>query len=83
MARTWYPAVASERASGRYVVVRDPGSRYGFTFIQDRESGRCVARARPGNTRFATTPLVIDDRLFVIDDGGEVAAFAVGGGAGR
>jgi outer membrane protein assembly factor BamB len=55
----------------------------GYLHWMDRDSGRFVARARPGSTRFATTPLVIDDRLFVIDDGGEIAAFRAGAGSGR
>jgi len=55
----------------------------GYLHWMDRDSGRFVARARPGNTRFATTPIVIDDRLFVIDDGGEIAAFRAGDGSGR
>ena len=55
----------------------------GYLHWMDRDTGRFVARARPGKERIATTPIVSGDRLFVIDDGGEVAAFAVGGGAGR
>jgi len=55
----------------------------GYLHWMDRDTGRFVARARPGNTRFATTPIVIGDRLFVIDDGGEIAAFRAGDGSGR
>lgn len=55
----------------------------GYLHWLDRDSGRFVARERPGNTRFATTPIVSGDRLFVIDDGGKVAAFRAGGGSGR
>lgn len=55
----------------------------GYLHWLDRDSGRFVARARPGNARFAATPLVIDDRLFVIDDSGEIAAFRAGAGSGR
>jgi len=55
----------------------------GYLHWMDRDTGRFVARARPGSTRFATTPIVIGDRLFVIDDGGDVAAFQAGGGSGR
>lgn len=55
----------------------------GYLHWLDRESGRFVARARPGSTRFATTPIVIGDRLFVIDDGGEITAFRAGDGSGR
>jgi outer membrane protein assembly factor BamB len=55
----------------------------GYLHWLDRETGRFVARERPGRTRFATTPIVIDDRLFVIDDGGEITAFRAGDGSGR
>ena len=55
----------------------------GYLHWLDRETGRFVARARPGSARFATTPIVLDDRLFVIDDGGKVTAFRAGAGSGR
>jgi outer membrane protein assembly factor BamB len=55
----------------------------GYLHWLDRETGRFVARERPGRTRFATTPIVIGDRLFVIDDGGEITAFRAGDGSGR
>jgi outer membrane protein assembly factor BamB len=55
----------------------------GYLHWLDRETGRFVARARPGSTRFATTPIVVGDRLFVIDDGGEITAFRAGDGSGR
>lgn len=67
-------------AHGGAVVV---GDFDGYLHWMDRDSGRFVARERPGRTRFATTPIVMGDRLFVIDDGGEVAAFQAGGGSGR
>lgn len=55
----------------------------GYLHWLDRETGRFVARERPGSTRFATTPIVLGDRLFVIDDGGEITAFRAGAGPGR
>jgi len=55
----------------------------GYLHWLDRETGRFVARERPGSTRFATTPVVIGDRLFVIDDGGEITAFRAGVASGR
>lgn len=55
----------------------------GYLHWLDRDTGRFVARERPGGSRFATTPVVIGDRLYVIDDGGKVAAFRAGGGSGR
>jgi hypothetical protein len=36
---------AGPPSSGRYVLAEDPGSRYGFEFVQDRETGRWVQRA--------------------------------------
>ena len=55
----------------------------GYLHWLDRDTGRFVARERPGSTRFATAPIVIGERLFVIDDAGEIAAFRAGGGSGR
>ena len=55
----------------------------GYLHWMDRDSGRFVARARPGGTRFAAAPLVIDERLFVIDEGGRIVAFRAGDGSGR
>jgi outer membrane protein assembly factor BamB len=65
---------------GSAVVV---GDFDGYLHWLDRETGRFVARERPGSTRFATTPIVVGDRLFVIDDGGEITAFRAGDGSGR
>ena len=55
----------------------------GYLHWLDRDSGRFVAREHVGGVRFATAPIVDGDRLFVIDDDGEVTAFRAGGGAGR
>jgi outer membrane protein assembly factor BamB len=55
----------------------------GYLHWLDRESGKFVARERVGGARFAATPIVDGDRLFVIDDGGEITAFGAGGGSGR
>jgi outer membrane protein assembly factor BamB len=55
----------------------------GYLHWMDRETGRFVARSRPGSARFAATPVVIGDRLFVIDEGGKVVAFRAGDGSGR
>lgn len=67
-------------AHGGAVVV---GDFDGYLHWMDRGTGRFVARARPGSTRFATAPLVSGDRLFIVDDGGEVVAYRTGGGSGR
>jgi len=55
----------------------------GYLHWMDRGSGRFVARQRLGSTRIAATPLVIGDRLFVMDEGGKIAAYRGGGDAGR
>ena len=57
------------------------GDYDGYLHWMDRGSGRFVARERPGRTRISASPVVVGDRLFVIDDDGKVAAF--GGGARR
>jgi len=59
------------------------GDFEGYLHWMDRGSGRFVARQRLGSTRIAATPLVIGDRLFVMDEGGKIAAYRGGGGAGR
>jgi outer membrane protein assembly factor BamB len=50
----------------------------GYLHWIDRGSGRFVARQRPGKARIAAGPVVVDDRLYVIDEGGRVAAFRSG-----
>jgi outer membrane protein assembly factor BamB len=55
----------------------------GYLHWMDRESGRFVARERPGSERIAAAPVVVGDRLFVMDEGGKVVAYAGGGAAGR
>lgn len=59
------------------------GDFEGYLHWMDRGSGRFVARQRLGSTRIAATPLVIGDRLFVMDEGGKIAAYRGGGDAGR
>jgi outer membrane protein assembly factor BamB len=59
------------------------GDFEGYLHWMDRGSGRFVARHRLGSTRIAATPLVIGDRLFVMDEGGKIAAYRGGGDAGR
>jgi outer membrane protein assembly factor BamB len=54
----------------------------GYLHWLDRDTGRFVARQRPGRSRFSAAPVVRGDRLFVIDDGGEVTAFRAGGRPG-
>jgi len=50
----------------------------GYLHWLDRASGRFVARERPGGSRIAAAPVVVDDRLFVIDEGGKVVAYSGG-----
>jgi outer membrane protein assembly factor BamB len=65
---------------GNAVVV---GDFDGYLHWLDRDSGKFVAREHAGSTRFSVQPVVVDGRLFAIDDGGRVVAFASGPGAGR
>jgi len=55
----------------------------GYLHWLDRESGTFVARVRPGRDRISVAPLVVGDRVFVIDDGGEIVAYRSGDAAGR
>lgn len=55
------------------------GDYEGYLHWMDRGSGRFVARERPGRTRISAPPVVVGDRLFVMDDNGKVAAFGAGG----
>jgi outer membrane protein assembly factor BamB len=64
---------------GSTVVV---GDFDGYLHWIDRDSGRFVARERPGRTRISAPPLVVGDRIVVIDDGGSITAYRSGGAAG-
>jgi outer membrane protein assembly factor BamB len=58
------------------------GDFEGYLHWLDRDSGRFVARQRPGRTRISAAPLVVGDRVVVIDDGGGITAYRSGGAAG-
>ena len=58
------------------------GDFEGYLHWLDRDSGRFVARERPGRTRISAAPLVVGDRVVVIDDGGGITAYRSGGAAG-
>jgi outer membrane protein assembly factor BamB len=65
---------------GNAVVV---GDFDGYLHWLDRDSGQFVARERPGKARISAAPVVADQRLFVIDDGGRIVAYRVGTTQGR
>ena len=58
------------------------GDFEGYLHFLDRSTGKFVARERPGSERIAAPPLVMGDRLFVVDEGGRLEAFRVGSAAG-
>lgn len=55
----------------------------GYVHWMDRATGKFVAREHPGGERIAANPVAADGRLFVIDEGGKIAAFRSGGAAGH
>jgi outer membrane protein assembly factor BamB len=60
---------------GGLVVV---GDFDGYLHFMDRGSGQFVARQRMSRTRISAAPLVIGDRIIVIDDGGQITAYRSG-----
>ena len=54
------------------------GDLEGYVHWLDRESGRFVAREHPGGARISAAPVVLDGRVFVIDDAGKIVAFRTG-----
>jgi outer membrane protein assembly factor BamB len=58
------------------------GDFEGYLHFLDRSSGKFVAREHPGSERIAAPPLVIGDRIYVIDEGGELVAYRVGSATG-
>jgi outer membrane protein assembly factor BamB len=66
---------------GNAVVV---GDFDGYLHWLDRDTGKFVARERPGDARISQAPVsTADGRVFVVDDDGRVAAFRSGGAPGR
>jgi outer membrane protein assembly factor BamB len=57
------------------------GDFEGYLHFLDRSTGKFVAREHPGGKRIAAPPLVLGDRVFVVDEGGKVVAYRVGGSA--
>jgi outer membrane protein assembly factor BamB len=64
---------------GEAVIV---GDFDGYLHWLDRGSGRFVARERPARARISRAPLVVGDRVVVIDDEGGITAYRSGGAAG-
>jgi outer membrane protein assembly factor BamB len=54
----------------------------GYLHFLDRSSGKFVARVRMSHKRISFAPLVIGDRLIVIDDGGDITAYRSGAAKG-
>ncbi len=65
---------------GNAVIV---GDFDGYLHWLDRDSGKFIARERPGGERISMAPVTDGDRAFVIDDGGRVVAYRSGAPAGR
>jgi outer membrane protein assembly factor BamB len=65
---------------GSAVVV---GDYDGYLHWIDRATGKFVARQHPGGERISAAPVVADGRLFVLDEGGKIAAFKSGGSTER
>jgi outer membrane protein assembly factor BamB len=65
---------------GNAVVV---GDFDGYLHWLDRDSGKFVARERPGKERISMAPVAADGRVYVVDDGGKVVAYRSGAPAGR
>ncbi len=60
---------------GNAVVV---GDFEGYLHWLDRDSGKFVARERPGKSRISAAPIVVEGRVYAIDDGGRIVAYRVG-----
>lgn len=59
------------------------GDFEGYLHWLDRDTGKFVARERPGDDRISAAPVVDGQRVFVIDEGGRIVAYSVGGNAGK
>jgi outer membrane protein assembly factor BamB len=73
-------APSTPAVQGSHVVV---GDFDGYLHWLDRTTGRFAARERPGNARISLAPLVSGDRVFVIDEGGDIVAYRSGAPPGR
>ena len=73
-------SLSAPSVAGNAVVV---GDFEGYLHWLDRDTGKFVARERPGDARISAAPLVSGDRVFVIDDDGKLVAYRSGGTPGR
>jgi outer membrane protein assembly factor BamB len=65
---------------GNAVVV---GDFEGYLHWLDRDTGKFVARERPGRARISAAPVVDGNRVYVIDEGGRIVAYRSGGAPER
>jgi outer membrane protein assembly factor BamB len=74
--------LSAPAAVGGAVVVADFD---GYLHWLDRDTGKFVARERPGNERISAAPVVFENRVIVMDEGGRIVAYRSGSasGAGR
>ncbi|MCJ7451940.1 MAG: outer membrane protein assembly factor BamB [Steroidobacteraceae bacterium] len=72
--------LSTPSVDGDAVVV---GDFEGYLHWLDRGTGRFVAREHPGDKRIAAPPLVMQGRVFVIDEGGHLKAYRTGSAAGN
>jgi outer membrane protein assembly factor BamB len=82
----WQQEGLKRRGLGAPAVVDNAvvvGDFDGYLHWLDRDTGKFVARQRPGGTRISALPVVADGRVYVIDDGGRIVAYRVGGSPGR
>jgi outer membrane protein assembly factor BamB len=64
---------------GEAIVV---GDFEGYLHWLDRDTGKFVARERPGKERISAAPVVDGRQVYVIGEGGRIVAYRVGGTAG-
>jgi outer membrane protein assembly factor BamB len=53
------------------------GDFEGYLHWFDIETGELQARAKAGSDRITSRPLVVNDRLYVVNDAGKLYAFEV------
>lgn len=69
--------LSAPAVDGKAIVV---GDFEGYLHWLDRDTGKFVAREHPGGARISAPPVTAGGRVFVIDEGGKVAAFRSGAG---